>query len=155
KILMDLGFDSIGLAAFANAINEKYQLDITPVLFFDYPSVGEIAKYLSEERTSDIRRFYQGPAAATQAAWSPSASQPLADAGRAESAQGAALEIRKGWDLTALDREATHSASGGGFSPELRFVDKPIAIVGMSGVMPQSEDLEEFWENLKNARDLI
>ncbi len=155
KILMDLGFDSIGLATFANAINEKYQLDITPVLFFDYPSVGEIARYLSVERTSDIRRFYRGPAAATQAAGSPSASQPLADAGRAESA---ALEIRNGWDPTALDREATHSASGGGggaFSPELRFVNKPIAIVGMSGVMPQSEDLEEFWENLKNSRDLI
>ena len=37
KILLDLGFDSIGLTTFANAINEKYQLDITPVLFFDYP----------------------------------------------------------------------------------------------------------------------
>src|SRR5262249_23204782 len=155
KILMDLGFDSIGLATFANAINEKYQLDITPVLFFDYPSVGEIAKYLSVERTSDIRRFYRGPAAARQAAGSPSASHPLADAGRTE---GAALEIRKVWDPIALDREATHSASGGGgggFSPELRSVNKPIAIVGMSGVMPQSEDLEEFWENLKNSRDLI
>jgi acyl transferase domain-containing protein len=155
KMLMDLGFDSIGLATFANAINEKYQLDITPVLFFDYPSVGEIAKYLSVERTSDIRRFYRGPAAAAQAAWSPPASQPLADAGRAESA---ALEIRNGWDPIELDREATHPASGGGgggFSPESRFVNKPIAIVGMSGVMPQSEDLEEFWENLKNSRDLI
>src|SRR6266498_1585998 len=45
KILLDLGFDSIGLTTFANAINEKYQLDITPVLFFDYPTVEEIAKY--------------------------------------------------------------------------------------------------------------
>jgi acyl transferase domain-containing protein/tryptophanase len=152
KMLMDLGFDSIGLTTFANAINEKYQLDITPVLFFDYPSIGEIAKYLSVERTSDIRQFYRGPAAATQAAGSPSASLPLADAGRAESA---ALEMRNGWDPTALDREATHSAYGGGFSPESRFVNKPIAIVGMSGAMPQSEDLEEFWENLKNSRDLI
>jgi acyl transferase domain-containing protein/acyl carrier protein len=158
KILLDLGFDSIGLMTYANSINEKYQLDITPVLFFDYPSIGEIAKYLSIERTSDIRRFYQGPAAATQAAGSPSASQPLADAGRSESGQGAALKISKGWDPTALDRQATRSASGGGaggFSPERRFVNKPIAIVGMSGVMPQSEDLEEFWENLKNSRDLI
>jgi acyl transferase domain-containing protein len=117
--------------------------------------LGEIAKHLSVERTSDIRRFYQAPAAATQAAGSPSASQPIAGAGQAESA---ALKISKGWDPTALDMEASHSASGGGgggFSPELRFINKPIAIVGMSGVMPQSEDLDEFWENLKNSRDLI
>jgi 3-oxoacyl-(acyl-carrier-protein) synthase/acyl carrier protein len=152
KILLDLGFDSMGLTTFANAINEKYQLDITPILFFDYPSVGEIAKYLSVERASDVRRFYRGPAAATQAAGAPSASQPLADAGLAESGT---LKIRKGWDPSAPDREAAHSASGGGRSPELRFVNKPIAIVGMSGVMPRSEDLEEFWENLKNSRDLI
>ena len=37
SVLLDLGFDSMGLASFANAINDKYQLDITPVLFFDYP----------------------------------------------------------------------------------------------------------------------
>src|SRR5262249_43668405 len=35
------------------------------------------------------------------------------------------------------------------------FVNQPIAIVGMSGVMPQSEDLEEFWKNLENSKDLI
>src|SRR6267142_2986839 len=46
-------------------------------------------------------------------------------------------------------------AQGQGFSADLRFVNVPIAIVGMSGVMPQSEDLGEFWENLKNSRDLV
>ena len=46
KILLDLGFDSIGLTTFANAVNEKYQLDLTPVLFFDYPSIDEIATTL-------------------------------------------------------------------------------------------------------------
>src|SRR5262249_30876216 len=40
-------------------------------------------------------------------------------------------------------------------SPRHRFLNEPIAIVGMSGVMPLSEDLDEFWDNLKNARDLI
>jgi acyl carrier protein len=66
KILMDLGFDSIGLATFANVINEKYQLDISPVLFFDYPSIGEIAKYLSVERESAIRISYRGSVTAAQ-----------------------------------------------------------------------------------------
>src|SRR5437588_7708715 len=63
KILLDLGFDSIGLTAFANAINEKYQLDITPVLFFDYPSINELAKHLSVEWKSEILRFCRGSAA--------------------------------------------------------------------------------------------
>jgi acyl transferase domain-containing protein/tryptophanase/acyl carrier protein len=162
KILLDLGFDSIGLTTYANAVNEKYQLDITPVLFFDYPSVDEIAKYLSVERESELRQFYGGSAtAATTAVVTPAPTTGRhAETGSAERPQEARFEISKGWNPAALDREGTPSASGasasgGGFSPELRFVNKPIAIVGMSGVMPQSEDLEEFWENLKNSKDLI
>src|SRR5207302_1995620 len=63
--------------------------------------------------------------------------------------------IRKGWDPAVLDREVMPQASGQGSSPDLRFVREPIAIVGISGVMPQSEDLEEFWENLKNSKDMV
>ncbi|PYS26332.1 MAG: hypothetical protein DMG11_20305, partial [Acidobacteria bacterium] len=147
KVLLDLGFDSIGLTTFANAINEKFQLDITPILFFDYPSIGEIAKHLAVERKNELLRFRGGSATATAAA-------PEAVTPPPATHEAAKFEIRKGWDPAALDREAMPSpASGGGFSPELRFVNKPIAIVGMSGVMPQSEDLEEFWENLKNSKD--
>ena len=149
KVLLDLGFDSIGLTTFANAINEKFQLDITPILFFDYPSIAEIAKHLTVERKNELLRFRGGSATATAAA-------PEAVTPPPATHEAAKFEIRKGWDPAALDRKAMPSpASGGGFSPELRFVNKPIAIVGMSGVMPQSEDLEEFWENLKSSKDLV
>ncbi|HEY8459578.1 MAG TPA: beta-ketoacyl synthase N-terminal-like domain-containing protein, partial [Blastocatellia bacterium] len=158
KILMDLGFDSIGLATFANAINEKYQLDITPVLFFDHPSIGEIAKYLSAERGSEIRRFYRDSAAAAQSARPRSAPNQPANAGLIEPQREAALAIRDGWDTTVPHREAALLScrqGGRGFSPELRFVNEPIAIVGIAGVMPKSEDLDVWWENLKNSKDLI
>ena len=36
-----------------------------------------------------------------------------------------------------------------------RLAGVPVAVIGMSGVMPLSDDLEEFWINLKEARDLI
>ena len=32
---------------------------------------------------------------------------------------------------------------------------EPIAIIGMAGVMPQSEDLDAFWKHLEEGRDLI
>jgi acyl transferase domain-containing protein/tryptophanase/acyl carrier protein len=152
KILLDLGFDSIGLTTFANAINDKYQVEITPVLFFDYPSIGEIAKYLSIEYKNEVLRFYRSSAAAAPTA---AASQGHASTGDAETNQGTALEIRKGWNPAAMDREVVTPSSSSGFSPELRFVNEPIAIVGISGVMPQSEDLDAFWENLKNSKDMI
>jgi polyketide synthase PksN len=160
KILLDLGFDSIGLMTFANSINEKYQMDITPVLFFDYPTIDEIAKHLIVERKDDLLQFYRGSTPAAASVTPASATRLQAEAGGAETSREGTFEISKGWDpialdRAALDREITHSSSGRDLSPELRFVNMPIAIVGASGVMPQSEDLEEFWENLKNSRDLI
>lgn len=32
---------------------------------------------------------------------------------------------------------------------------EPIAIIGMGGIMPQSEDMLSFWRNLEEARDLV
>src|SRR6187200_3213841 len=60
KILMDLGFDSIGLATFANAVNDKYKLDdVTPVLFFEYPSIKEITKFLCAEHKQEMLQHHQ------------------------------------------------------------------------------------------------
>jgi polyketide synthase PksN len=151
KILLEVGFDSIGLTTFANAVNDKYQLDITPVLFFDYPSIGEIAKYLSDDRKDEVL-LARGGAAADPAASAPVAAQQHVQSA-AESHRAPVFEIKKGWDPSALDRGATAVSSG--FSPELRFVNEPIAIVGIAGVMPESDDVDEFWENLKASADMI
>jgi polyketide synthase PksN len=152
KVLLDLGFDSIGLTSFANTINDRYQLDITPVLFFDYPNLGELATHLAVERKDEIRRFYQGSAAAATAPAAPEQPVPAQDA---KNPGVTTFAIGKGWDPAALDRAATPRSVSETLSPEARFLNEPIAIVGMSGVMPLSEDLDEFWDNLKNGRDLI
>jgi polyketide synthase PksN len=141
KILLDLGFDSIGLTTYANAINDRFQLDITPILFFDHPSIIDIARNLLEERKDDLLRVYRGSESA------PAAPQPAAAA--------ATFENRKAWSPAAALREPEAAVSTATGSPALRFIERPVAIVGMSGVMPQSEDLAEFWENLKSSRDLV
>ncbi|MBV9495270.1 MAG: methyltransferase, partial [Acidobacteria bacterium] len=113
KVLIDLGLDSLGLTSFTKAINERYSLDITPVLFFDYPSIDEIARHLSEEYGTRIAQ-----PAATQQTIAIAAPRPA-------------------------------------FSTQQRFTDDPIAIVGIAGVMPQSDDLEELWANLRAGKDLV
>ncbi|MEA2491981.1 MAG: polyketide synthase PksN, partial [Acidobacteriota bacterium] len=147
KILLDLGFDSIGLMTYANAINDHFQLDITPVLFFDHPSIQEIAKNLVEERKDDLLRVYRGPASAPAPESAPADPQPLAAT--------ATFGNKKAWSPAVALREPAAASGAVTNAPELRFIERPVAIVGMSGVMPQSEDLQEFWENLKGSRDLV
>lgn len=148
SILLDLGFDSIGLTTFANAVNDKYGLDVTPVLFFEYTNIREIGTFIASVHRDAVEAVHQSGAASsgTQA----TSTNPT----DAESAGSVPAIVSKAWNPLAEAQQLVQ-ASTNSFSPERRFIEKPIAVVGMSGVMPQSDNLDEFWENLRNAKDTM
>ncbi|WP_158549190.1 SDR family NAD(P)-dependent oxidoreductase [Lysobacter silvisoli] len=142
-ILLDLGFDSIGLTSFSNMVNDKYGLDITPVLFFEYPNIREIAKHLAQDHRENMLRVHAqaGTLSAAANAGSPSPALPVRD--QPVFAPKNALAVP----------DATPPAGTGRFSPGRRFIERPIAIVGMSGVMPQADTLDEYWDKLSKAEN--
>jgi polyketide synthase PksN len=150
-ILLDLGFDSIGLTGFANAINERYALDIIPVLFFEYPSIRAIAGALTSEHAEAVRKVHA-------TAGTPAAAAPAAAAAVRNEAAPASTPAFAGkqWQAPSAPAEAAaESAAAPGFAREERFAREPIAIVGIAGTLPQSDDLHEFWLNLEQERDLV
>ncbi|MET1256790.1 SDR family NAD(P)-dependent oxidoreductase [Aliikangiella maris] len=196
KILLDLGFDSIGLTTFANLINDKYELDITPVLFFEYPSLIEVAQNLASEHSEVITAYYgetltpvntnenlsdnhhattaqeQGATASLQAS-----DNDVMNSAPLDSQQNLFTQL-KSWDPDAIAIEKQtgqntsvvnginneHSLGNNSQQKNVtsldefakhRFNHEPVAIVGMSGAMPQSENLAEFWDNLKNAINMV
>jgi probable biosynthetic protein (TIGR04098 family) len=54
--LGDYGFDSILYTQFCNEINELYGLDITPTLFFNYPTLDELATHLESNYTLSVEQ---------------------------------------------------------------------------------------------------
>ena len=138
SILLDLGFDSIGLAGFADAINGTYGLDINPVLFFEYPSIRAIAGVLTAQHRGAIEKVHGNLHGAAQPAAAPAAARET----------GAAV----------IDKGRTAPASGtvdAAAWRERRFAQEPIAIVGIAGVMPQSDNVQQFWDNLRHGRNLV
>jgi polyketide synthase PksN len=154
SILLDLGFDSIGLTTFANAINELYRLDVSPVLFFEYPSIRAIAGALVAQHREQVLQVHGAAAPAAAVAAAPAASAPAAAAPAAPDRQFA---IRKGVPAdpagTPAPAPAPPQVAGGARGQ--RFASEPIAIVGIGGAMPQSHDLQEFWDHLEQARNLV
>lgn len=142
-ILLDLGFDSIGLTSFSNMVNDKYGLDITPVLFFEYPSIREIAKHLAQDHRENMLRVHAQ-------AGTPSPAVSAGSTGTAHVVPDQPLFASKNL-LTAP--AALAPADPGRFSPGRRFIERPIAIVGMSGVMPQADNLDEYWDKLSKAEN--
>ena len=57
--LSEYGFDSISLTEFANRLNQEYQLELTPTIFFEYPALGSLAEYLAREHQAVFRAKLQ------------------------------------------------------------------------------------------------
>ncbi len=150
SILLDLGFDSIGLSTFANAVNDKYGTDLTPVVFFEYPNIRQIADYLVENHADKISR--QHPTGAVQGS-RVAEPAPVATRAAESRASGDAIVFDKQWRPEASTNTAAAAFESASSFVENRFVRMPIAIVGAAGVMPQSDDLREYWQKLRDAEN--
>ncbi|MFC1851060.1 SDR family NAD(P)-dependent oxidoreductase, partial [candidate division CSSED10-310 bacterium] len=131
--LSEYGFDSIMLTEFANRLNEKFRLELTPTLFFEYPTIHSFAKYLIDEHQALFARHY---ALKTDL----KISVPVAP----ES------EI-----LPAVKKRHTRFTAALSASKHDVFSSEPVAIVGLSGKFPMAEDIEEFWNNIREGKHCI
>ena len=136
--LSEFGFDSITYTEFANFLNDKFNLGLMPSIFFEHPTLESFLSFVSRQYHDIFTKMY-------------------GDAVRSLSTLAAPTPETPG------DREVTVQTRGrfarpAGVAASLSAVSQPhepIAIIGMSGVMPQSDDLDEFWRNLETGRDLI
>jgi amino acid adenylation domain-containing protein len=142
--LSEYGFDSISFTLFANEINDRFDLEITPTLFFEHPTIAELASHLAQAHGSAIaKRLGIEPPEAI--AISVHAERGLASARDTLAAAGPRAIADKG--ARAVTSLAQHSADLPGKSA--------VAIIGMSGVFPMARDVDAFWQNLVDGRDCI
>ncbi len=126
--LSEYGFDSVSFTVFTNQLNEAYQLELAPTIFFEYGTISNLAGYLAKEHPG---RFGE------KKKESPKKEQPKA--------QKPKMQRKKRFATVMNARAATQ---------EPRRLD-PVAIVGISGRFPGAKDIEEFWRNLKEGKDSI
>lgn len=139
--LGDYGFDSISLTEFGNGLNETYSLNLSPSLFFEHRSLASFVSYLVSEFSSQLQTHY-GHAPTPAIMTTPA----TADISLLEQPTPNVAPAR-------TERRGRFSSSAG-YRKENRDTGD-IAVVGMSGVFPQSPDLESFWKNLMEGRNLV
>jgi len=132
--LTEYGFDSIGFTQFANRLNERFGLEVTPTLFFEHPGLGALTDALAASDGASIADRL-GLAVAVAATAPVSAPEPES---RAEPEPRMAAP-------TAQPAAAREPQAGGA----------GVAIIGLAGVFPQARDIDAFWHNLAQGRDCI
>ncbi len=124
----EYGFDSIGLSALARRLGRVYGVDIPVELFFEQTAIRSSAEVIHREYKDE---------------WSPRVLPPT--------------------DVDVEEREPAISSAPEAMSPMVSppIMDapsrtpEPVAIIGMSGKAPGSEDPDEFWDHLITGRGLI
>ncbi|MFI0777853.1 SDR family NAD(P)-dependent oxidoreductase [Streptomyces sp. NPDC021212] len=129
----EYGLDSFGLKTFSHELGEVYGIDVPTTTLFSANTIAKLGDHLVAEFGAELRAVHAPAPAAPTASPSEAADETAADV----------------TDVIAPAAPAVVSA------PEQRAADEPIAIVGMSGRFPGSPDLDAFWENLAQGRDLI
>ncbi|MGB3466989.1 MAG: SDR family NAD(P)-dependent oxidoreductase, partial [Cyclobacteriaceae bacterium] len=123
----NLGFDSITLKKFATMLENQYQIDVTPMVFYTYQDIESLSQHLLEEYSEQLQK-------------------DLAIESSADVQNGLSNSIFESIKSVGENRISRSDEN---------YENEPIAIVGMSGRFPQSPDLDSFWKNLEANRDLI
>lgn len=128
--LTEYGFDSISFTQFANALSERFGLSIVPTLFFEHPTLGELASHFAREHARVV-------------------SSALGVTARAE--QVPAQEVPQ--PSVRVSASGSNPAAPSMAPVSLRA--GAIAIVGMSGTFPGADDPEALWQNVLKGHDAI
>ncbi|GGD19317.1 hypothetical protein GCM10011335_22770 [Aureimonas glaciei] len=136
--LTEYGFDSIGFTQFANRLNERFGLELTPTLFFEHPTLEGIGRHLAGEAGEAMAKAL-GIVAAVAPAVAPAAEPQSGGQAEATASVVAANDA-------AVSRKPDRASAG---------APGAIAIIGMSGQFPGAPDVDDFWEVLAEGRDCI
>jgi acyl transferase domain-containing protein/acyl carrier protein len=146
--IQEYGFDSVTITAYSNAINERFELGLTPAVFFelDDPTIASLALYLRKEYQDKINAYYRNVAGF-----------PSRERRAAPDSEPASRRFAGRRSDPEPEKERLETPAREGQMTQTGSFEEagPVAIIGLSAVMPQSEDAREFWENLAAGRDLI
>ncbi|MCP4459933.1 MAG: hypothetical protein GY816_18205, partial [Cytophagales bacterium] len=122
--LSDFGFDSILLAEFARNLSDSIGIEITPSLFFGYPTLEKLTEYLMSEHEEALGELY----------------------GKEESDLSSSLIVPQAAISKKSNQRIRRRVRFGNNQEK-------IAIIGMSGRFPQAKDVDELWKLLADGRE--
>lgn len=131
------GIDSIIIGRL-NAQLERDLGELPKTLFYEYETVEELAEYLTKEAEQELTRLFN-----TGGVTNESVSQA-----EVKQAMFKKAELNS-FDTSYEVAQSTMQTS------KLKECNDQIAIIGVHGRYPESSNLDEYWENLKEGKDLV
>ncbi|MBR3771445.1 MAG: polyketide synthase dehydratase domain-containing protein, partial [Clostridium sp.] len=150
----EFGFDSITFTEFGNLLNEKYGTNIIPSVFFEHTTLLSFIQYLQEDYKKEFQKYYQLDLADVknqqdiEQAKNNEQSKEMPDVSAMRTCR---VRKEKSVRFDVQDKAVSANRTVVNNSDD----NEEIAIIGMSGIMPDSDNMDEFWDNLIAGRDMV
>ena len=133
-----LGFESVTLTELSQKINDEWELNVTPTLFFQYHTLNKLAEYLYSDNTEKMTSFYQALESLNN----------LSDNDVHRTGVEPLIGNANPTNMTVSDVSNVLNASSQNRSHD-------VAIIGIDGVFPGAKNTDAFWQNLIEGKDCI
>ncbi|MEJ8302652.1 SDR family NAD(P)-dependent oxidoreductase [Saccharibacillus sacchari] len=149
--LSEYGFDSLLLADFALQLGQTFHIDLTPASVFGHSSIGGIADFIFEEHRSAIAGLLNEREKVSLTFREEKQEQNKLHETVTEPEEDL-LKLPELVEIESLLPREPHQEEKE-YKNNTRY--EPIAIIGMSGKMPESENMSAYWEHLKNGDHMV
>ncbi len=129
--LREYGLESISLTELTEKLVEAFNIDINPTILFEYPNLNDLCTYLLDNFSDKFEDNYS------------------------ETKSDKLIEPENDDDLSETYQIEQDVSAFRVIDNDAVIDNTDIAIVGMAGRFPKSKNVNEFWDNLINGRDLI
>ncbi|WP_299608351.1 SDR family NAD(P)-dependent oxidoreductase [uncultured Aquimarina sp.] len=134
------GFDSVSLTKLSNHLNGFYNIDLTPTVFFNHPTIDKLSNFLLEDYQDEIFGKYEVTA------------QKLNGSGKITENTTGDIKITGKKEIPRYSHMSKRKVV---LNNQENLKNDPVAIIGVSGRFPGSSDINSFWNNLKENKDMI
>jgi amino acid adenylation domain-containing protein len=128
--LGEYGYNSIRFTALSKRLKDTYNIFITPAQFYTYTTIKNLTSFIWSKYKQELQQHY---------------ARELVDLESAEK-----LKDKKISSIAAFNQPSEEENV-----KQKQWKKEPVAIIGMSGMFPQSPDLDTFWGHIVNKKDLI
>jgi acyl transferase domain-containing protein/acyl carrier protein len=140
RAFSDYGIDSILGVEFIQRVNKNLSIGLNTAVIFEYPSLGRLSRHVTGTYREQMEARVGAQAASAGAVQTSVASPPRA--------------VQKRRNILTRRRSASAPWSPNKQAvKEVRARDLEIAVIGMSGIFPKAENVNEFWRNLLEGID--
>lgn len=147
---MELGIDSSNLIMVTSQIEHDIGIEVYPTLFFEYQTIRELARHFYDEHEASFAKYLH----IDEPTQSPGDIQEATVLAEQDSFHGQQVSpVNNAATVSPPDQLGCSVSPNPTVHPDGSHGE--IAIIGMAGKVAESDTFDQFWENLKQGRDLI